>query len=185
MSRSNVYETKTIALLEPIAKQHGVKIYDVEYRKEGSDYILCAYIDKDGGVAISDCEAVSRSLTASLDEEDFIPDAYILEVSSPGLTRQLKKDIHLEMSIGKKVEIKTYRPYKATTNTTATFAEKSVKKTEKKTGKAKTATDEKLYLGWLDSFDENSITMKSEDGEIVFLRSDIAVIRLSFDFDSN
>ena len=100
MSRSEEYETKTEQLLAPIAEKCQVSVYDVEYVKEGSDYYLRAYIDKPEGVNIQDCENVSRALSDALDAEDFIPDAYILEVSSPGLGRALKKDKHLQASIG-------------------------------------------------------------------------------------
>ena len=90
MSKRETYENSTEKLLLPIVEKLGVEIYDVEYVKEGSDFYLRAYIDKPGGVDINDCEQVSRALSDALDEEDFIPDAYILEVSSPGLGRTLK-----------------------------------------------------------------------------------------------
>ena len=110
MSRREDYETRTEELLSPIAEAYGVSIYDVEYVKEGSNYYLRAYIDKPEGVNIQDCENVSRALSDELDRVDFIPDAYILEVSSPGLGRALKKDKHLTASIGEEVEIKLYKP---------------------------------------------------------------------------
>ena len=110
MSKRETYESKTETLLAPIAAANGVEIYDVEYVKEGADWYLRAYIDKPGGVNIQDCENVSRALSDALDVEDFIADAYILEVSSPGLGRTLKKDKHLEKSIGMQVELKTYKP---------------------------------------------------------------------------
>ena len=91
MSRKETYEGRTEELLAPIAKAAGVEIYDVEYVREGSDYYLRAYIDKPGGVDINDCERVSRILSDALDEKDFIQDAYILEVSSPGLGRASRK----------------------------------------------------------------------------------------------
>ena len=108
MSKRVTYEEKTEALLLPIVSPLGIEIYDVEYVKEGSDYYLRAYIDKPGGVNIIDCETVSRALSDALDRDDFIPDAYILEVSSPGLGRSLKKDKHLQKSIGEEVEIKVF-----------------------------------------------------------------------------
>jgi ribosome maturation factor RimP len=83
-------------------KANGVRIYDVEYVKEGSEYFLRAYIDRDGGVTIGDCENVSRALSDALDGADPIPDAYTLEVSSPGLGRSLTKDRHFSQSIGRK-----------------------------------------------------------------------------------
>ena len=96
MSKREDYESRTEELLAPIAEVNQVEIYDVEYVKEGSDYYLRAYIDKPEGVNILDCENVSRALSEALDKADFIPDAYILEVSSPGLGRTLKKDKHLQ-----------------------------------------------------------------------------------------
>ena len=105
MAKKN-YEERTEALLEPIVAAAGVSVYDVEYVKEGGEWYLRAYIDKPEGVNINDCETVSRALSDRLDEEDFIEDAYILEVSSPGLGRTLKKDKHLEKSIGQEVELK-------------------------------------------------------------------------------
>ena len=95
MSKRDNYEAKTEELLTPIVEQYGVSIYDVEYVKEGSDWYLRAYIDKPEGVNIQDCENVSRALSDALDREDFIEEAYILEVSSPGLGRTLKKDINM------------------------------------------------------------------------------------------
>lgn len=154
MSRREDYESKTETLLAPIAEENGVEIYDVEYVKEGSDWYLRAYIDKPEGVNIVDCENVSRALSDALDRDDFIPDAYILEVSSPGLGRTLKKDKHLAKSIGEEVEIKLFR-----------------------------AVDKcKEFAGVLDSFDEKQITILEGDAPRTFERSDIALIRLALDF---
>ena len=147
------YEARTEELLTPIAREQGVEIYDVEYVKEGADWYLRAYIDKPGGVNIQDCEAVSRALSDKLDEEDFIGDAYILEVSSPGLGRTLKKDRHLEKSLGQEVEIKTYKPIEGN----------------------------KEFAGTLKSFDSSTITIVNGE-EMVFQRSDVALIRLALDF---
>ncbi len=154
MSRREDYETRTETLLQPIVEKYEVEIYDVEYVKEGSDYYLRAYIDKPEGVNITDCEQVSRALSAALDKEDFIPDAYILEVSSPGLGRSLKKDKHLLKSIGQEVEIKLFK-----------------------------AIDKcKEFSGILDSFDSNSITILENEVPRTFERSQIALIRLALDF---
>lgn len=148
------YEARTEELLAPIAQAQGVEIYDVEYVKEGANWYLRAYIDKPEGVNIQDCEAVSRALSDVLDKEDFIEEAYILEVSSPGLGRTLKKDRHLEKSLGKEVEIKTYKPI-----------EKS-----------------KEFSGTLKAYDSNTVTIAIGDGEMVFARGDVALIRLALDF---
>lgn len=154
MSRRADYESKTEALLMPIAQRWGVSIYDVEYVKEGSEYYLRAYIDKPEGVTIQDCENVSRALSDELDREDFIPDAYILEVSSPGLGRTLKKDRHLEKSLGAEVELKTYKP----------------------------VDKQKEFSGILKAFDKETITIETEGSGHVFQRSEVALIRLAFHF---
>ncbi len=154
MSKRDTYESKTEALLLPIAEANGVEIYDVEYVKEGADWYLRAYIDKEDGVNINDCENVSRALSDALDKEDFIEDAYILEVSSPGLGRTLKKDKHLEKSLGEQVEIKTYKPIEKC----------------------------KEFEGELKAYDADTITVETENGEMVFAKSDVALIRLAFDF---
>lgn len=154
MSKHDTYETKTEALLQPIIETYQVEIYDVEYGKEGSDWYLRVYIDKPGGVNIIDCENVSRALSEQLDKEDFIADAYILEVSSPGLGRSLKKDKHLEKSLGEEVELRTYKPI-----------DKS-----------------KEFVGILKAYDKQTVTITIEEKEKVFERADIALIRLTFDF---
>ena len=158
MSKREKYEEKTEKLLIPIAEANQVEIYDVEYVKEGSDFYLRCYIDKEGGVDINDCERVSRVLSDELDREDFIEDAYILEVSSPGLGRTLKKDKHLNRSLMQEVEIRTYKPVNGS----------------------------KEFTGMLKSFDESTVTIEAVSAkgteEMVFARKDIAVIKLAFDF---
>ena len=155
MSKREFYEARTEELLKPIVEAVGVEIYDVEYVKEGSDFYLRCYIDRDGGVNIQDCETVSRALSDQLDAEDYIEDAYILEVSSPGLGRPLKKEKDYIRSMGKEVEIRTYRAINR----------------------------EKEFYGILSAYDENTVTIKTEDGtEMTFEKSDIALIRLAFDF---
>ncbi len=154
MSRRDDYEAKTEALLTPIAQANGVEIYDVEYVKEGADWYLRAYIDKPEGVNIIDCENVSRALSDALDKADFIPDAYILEVSSPGLGRTLKKDKHLQKSIGEEVEIKLFKPIDKC----------------------------KEFAGVLTGFDEKQITILEGEISRTFERSEIALIRLALDF---
>ncbi|MCI8358366.1 MAG: ribosome maturation factor RimP [Lachnospiraceae bacterium] len=154
MSKRGNYEAETERLLAPIAQRCGVEIYDIEYVKEGSDWYLRAYIDKPEGVNINDCENVSRALSDELDREDFIEDAYILEVSSPGLGRTLKKDKHLAKSIGEEVEIKTYKPIEK----------------------------QKEFQGVLKAFDTETVTIETENAEKIFARNEIALIRLAFHF---
>ncbi len=153
MSKKENYEARTEELLLPIAEANQVEIYDIEYVKEGGDWYLRAYIDKEGGVTINDCEAVSRTLSDALDAEDFVEDAYILEVSSPGLGRLLKKDKHFSRSLMEEVEIKTYKP----------------------------VSGGKEFSGRLAAFDDRTITILPEEGgELVFDRSDVAAVRLAF-----
>lgn len=154
MSKREDYEARTEELLTPIAGANGVEIYDVEYVKEGSDYYLRAYIDKPEGVTILDCENVSRALSEALDRADFIPDAYVLEVSSPGLGRTLRKDRHLEKSIGSEVEIKLFKPLEG----------------------------QKEFAGTLERYDAETVTITEETGERTFPRKEIALIRLALDF---
>lgn len=154
MAKRDTYESRAEEILQPIVEANGCEIYDVEYVKEGSEYYLRAYIDKEGGVNIVDCENVSRAFSEKLDEVDFISEAYILEVSSPGLGRALKKDRHLEKSIGEAVELKTYKPIDR----------------------------QKDFEGILKSFDKDTITIETEEKELVFAKADIAIIRLALDF---
>ena len=109
MTKREEYESRTEKLMLPIVEEMNFELVDVEYVKEGGNYFLRAYIDKEGGITINDCETVSRRLSDLLDEADFIPDSYILEVSSPGLGRPLKKDKDFARSIGKKVEIRLFQ----------------------------------------------------------------------------
>ena len=154
MAKARDYEARTEELLTPIAEANGCSVYDVEYVKEGSEWYLRCYLDKPEGVNIIDCENVSRALSAKLDEEDYISSAYILEVSSPGLGRTLKKDKHLSKSIGEEVEIRTYKPI----------------------------NKQKEFEGILKAFDSDTVTIQTEHEELVFNRADIALIRLTLDF---
>lgn len=155
MSQKNIYEEKTTEYIMPILEKKGFELYDVEYVKEGQDYYLRAYIDKPEGITINDCVEVSREMNEILDEKDYIKDAYIFEVSSPGLGRQLKKDIHFEKSIGEKVEIHTFA---------------------KKDGL-------KEFEGILLEFDSDSITIINEnDQKMKFDRKGISLVKLSIDF---
>ena len=109
MARREEYEERTEKLLGPILEENHFELVDVEYVKEGGSWYLRAYIDKPGGITVDDCEIVNRALGDLLDEEDFIEDSYILEISSPGLGRPLKKERDFARSLGEEVEIRTYR----------------------------------------------------------------------------
>ena len=155
MSRREQYEQQTEELLEPIVTGHGFELVDVEYVKEAGTWYLRAYIDKPGGITVDDCEIVSREFSDILDEKDYIEDAYIFEVSSPGLGRPLKKEKDFKRSMGEEVEIRTYR-----------------------------AIDrQKEFTGILKAYDNDTVTIAYEDDtEQVFNKSDIALIRLALDF---
>ena len=154
MSKRELYEQKTEQLLTPIVEEYGFELVDVEYVKEGSTWYLRSYIDKPGGISIDDCEKVSRRLSDLLDQEDFIEDAYIMEVSSPGLGRPLKKEKDFRRSLGEEVEIRTYRMI----------------------------DKQKEFTGILKAYDKETVTIETAEGELVFNRPDIALIRLAFDF---
>ena len=155
MSKKENYEQKTEEILLPITEEYGFELVDVEYVKEGSTWYLRAYIDKPGGIDINDCEKVSRRQSDLLDEKDYIEDAYILEVSSPGLGRPLKKEKDFKRSMGEEVEIRTYRMI----------------------------DKQKEFTGVLTGYDADTVTIAMEDEtEKTFDRSDIALIRLAFDF---
>ena len=162
MTRRETYEAKTEELLQPlvdamlmpIVEAKGFELVDVEWVKEGANWYLRAYIDKPGGIAVDDCEVISRALSDKLDEEDYIEDSYILEVSSPGLGRPLKKDKDFQRSIGKEIEVRTFR-----------------------------AIDkQKEFTGILKEFNKDSFTIVIEDNEMTFQRSETALVRLAFDF---
>lgn len=111
MSYKENYEIRTEELLCNFAEENGLEIVDVEFIKEGPNWYLRIYIDKPGGVLITDCEKLSRYIDPILDQENFISQQYILEVSSPGLTRPLKKDKDFERHIDKFIELKLFKTY--------------------------------------------------------------------------
>ena len=138
------------SLAEPVCVENGCALWDVEYIREAGQWYLRVYIDKDGGVAISDCEAVSRALDPILDEKDPIPGSYIFEVSSAGAERQLKRPSDFERFMCSYVEVRLYRP---------------------KDGR-------KEYTGHLTAYDDGDVTIETAGGKITFEKSEIAVVRL-------
>lgn len=103
-------EKKIFEELEPIINGLNISLYDVIYEKEGKDFYLRIFIEKDGGVDISDCENVNNAINDILDEKDFIKGHYYLEVSSAGLEKTLRLDKHFENNIGNKIQISLYKP---------------------------------------------------------------------------
>lgn len=155
MAKKEVIEARTEKLVMPIIEDNNFELVDVEYVKEGANNFLRVYIDKEGGITVNDCELASRQLEVLLDKEDFIPNAYILELSSPGLGRPLKKEKDFARSIGKEVDVKLY----------------------------KQINKQKEYTGVLVNYDNDKIILQLEDEETIEIpRKIIALIRLAFDF---
>lgn len=155
MTKREMYEARTEEFLLPLVDKHHFELVDVEFVKEGANWYLRAYIDKEGGIAVDDCEVISRILSDWLDKEDFIDDSYILEVSSPGLGRPLKKEQDFARSIGKEVDIRLYRPREK----------------------------QKDFTGTLVEYNKDTVTIELEDeSRETFERREIALIRLAFDF---
>ena len=125
-------EERVEELIKDKIENIGYDLYDVEYAKEGPNYYLRIFIDSENGIDLNDCEKVSNEINEKLDEADYIKEQYYLEVSSPGVERILRKDRHLEQSIGKQVEVKLF------------------KKDEK---------GSKNYIGELKKFDEETVTI--------------------------
>ena len=135
MSRKEIYEQKTESFIQPIVDKYHFELVDVEYVKEGSDWYLRAYIDKEGGITVNDCEMVAREMNEILDREDYVEDSYIFEVSSPGLGRPLKKEKDYIRSMGKELEIRTYRSMNGS----------------------------KEFYGVLTGYDDDTVTIQTED----------------------
>ena len=154
MSRKEIIEKKTEGLLVPLCAELGFEPVDVEFVKEGTDQILRAYIDKPGGIRIDDCENLSRRLEVLLDRDDFIDEAYVLEVSSPGLLRPIRKDKDFVRNLEKDVEMKLF----------------------------KAEHGEKEWIGVLKAFDEQTVTLLAEGGELGFARDNISLLRPYVDF---
>lgn len=155
MARREEYEARAEQFLTKLLAEYQFELVDVEYVKEAGSWYLRAYIDKEGGITVDDCETVSRRFSDWLDQEDFIEESYIMEVSSPGLGRPLKKDKDFERSLGEEVEIRLYKP----------------------------RNKQKEFTGILKAYDKDTVTIETEDGaEEAFTRAEIALIRLAFDF---
>ncbi|MDO4621836.1 MAG: ribosome maturation factor RimP [Eubacteriales bacterium] len=152
--RTEDIEKKAEELLLPLLEKLHYEFVDLEYVKEAGNWYLRAYADKEGGITVDDCEVISRAFEVKLDEGDFIEDAYILEVSSPGLGRPLKKERDYVRAEGEEIEIRTYR----------------------------SINREKEFTGILKAWDKDTVTIHRDEEDLVFERKDIALIRMAFDF---
>ncbi len=147
---------RVYALAEPIATECGVSLWDVRYEKEGSGMFLRIILDKpDDYITIDDCENVSRALSDKLDEEDFIPDSYHLQVSSPGIDRALRTPEHFAAYLGKPVTLKLIRPFEG----------------------------QREFKGTLTDYHDGEITILCEGGELTALENECAFVRSDDGFD--
>lgn len=132
----------------------GYRVYDVMYVKEGKDNFLRIFIDNDKGISIDDCEKVNDAITDMLDEADLIKDQYFLEISSPGVERNIRKDKHFEESTGKEVNIKLFKPLE---------------------------NKEKEITGILKGFDKETVKIETDKNEeITIPRNNISSIKWAF-----
>lgn len=155
MSKRESYEKKAEALILPIINKNNYELVDIEFVREGSNWFLRAYVDKEGGFSVNDCEKVSREFSDLLDKEDFIEESYILEISSPGLGRPLKKDKDFERNMGEEVEVKLYKAFEG----------------------------QKEFSGILEAYDTETVTLGFENNtKKTFEKKNIALIRLAIDF---
>lgn len=147
-------EEKVEQLVKDPIEKLGYSLYDVEYVKEGPEYYLRIYIDKEYGIDLNDCEKVSNEINEILDKADYIKEQYYLEVSSPGIERKLRKDKHLEQNISKNVEIKLFK---------------------------KDNNGKKEYTGKLKAFNQEEIIIET-DKEITIERKNIAQIKTIYEW---
>ena len=142
------------AFAKPIVEEKGCQLWDVEYVREGSEYFLRLYIDKEGGVDINDCEAISRAVDPVLDEKDPIQESYHFEVCSAGLERALKRPGDFERFMGSPIMVKLYRPYNGL----------------------------KEIPGILRGYEEGRVTVESGKQTVTFEKSQVARVRLRVEF---
>ena len=137
-------------LAQPLAAELGLELWDVEYVREAGQWFLRVYIDKDGGVSINDCEALSKALDPVLDEADPIPDSYVFEVSSAGAERELKRPRDFEKFMGSAVEVRLY----------------------------KAVDGSKTWSGTLAGYEDGAVRLQTGDKEYVFEKAQVAKVRL-------
>ena len=142
---------KVWEIAEPLAKNLGLELWDIRFEKEGANWDLRVFIDKDGGVSIDDCVDMSHALDKPLDDEDPIEQSYCLEVSSPGVERELRRDAHFEKCIGQKIKIKLIRPLDG----------------------------QREFAGTLEGYDNGEISVRFDDGSgIIINKKEASHIKL-------
>jgi ribosome maturation factor RimP len=147
-------EEKVESLLQGKIEELGYELYDVEYAKEGKNYFLRIFINKENGIDLNDCEKVNDGITDLLDKADYIKEQYFLEVSSPGVERVLRKDKHLNSAMGEEIEVNLFKPI-----------------------------DKKKSLdGILTGYNEENITMICENDEISIERKNISLMKTKYNW---
>ncbi len=148
MAKSSVANTVS-ALVAPVVEELGYRLWDVEFAKEGADWHLTVTIDSDEGISIVDCERVHNAIDPLLDEADPIDTAYYLNVSSPGIERELRTDAHIMASLGERVEVKLFAAYDG----------------------------KKEYKGILSAFENGTLMITTDTGDIALSRTAVAKLR--------
>lgn len=150
-------EEKIENRVSPIIKDLGYNLYDVQYAKEGKDYFLRIFIEKENGdIDLDDCEKVNNAITDILDEDDYIKDQYFLEVSSTGVEKMIRKEKHLKENIGNLITIKLFKP----------------------------VDGEKEYVGKLKEYNENTLTIELEETDVELERKNISLIKKYYDWNN-
>ena len=147
-------EEKVEGVLQKPIEDLGYQLYDVEYSKEGKDYYLRVYIDKEEGIDLNDCEKVSNAINGLLDELDYLKEAYFLEVSSPGIERTLRKDKHFQEAIGEQVIVKLFKPVE----------------------------EKREWIGLLTQCDTNKIVLEIENHNLEIDRNNVAIVKIKCDW---
>lgn len=148
-------EEKVENLITKKVEELGYSLYDVQYAKEGKDYFLRIFIDKEDGIDLNDCEKVSNGINDLLDEADYIKEQYFLEVSSPGVERILRKDKHLKAALEKEIEVKLFKPLEG----------------------------KKELIGILKEFNNESITIVTDSNEKINIdRKNISLMKLKYNW---
>lgn len=149
--------SKVLEIITPFAEELGLDIWDVRFLKEGTDWYLRIFIDKEGGVSIDDCVDLTHAITKPLDDADPISQSYTLEVSSPGIERELVKDEHFERFIGSAIMMRLIRPIEKVRD----------------------------FSGTLEAYDDGRITVRLTDGsELTVLNKETSYVKLD-DFNMN
>lgn len=176
-------EEKVENLVKDKIENLGYSIYDVQYVKEGQEYYLRIFIEKENGsIDLNDCEKVNDAINDLLDSVDYIKDQYFLEVSSTGLEKILRKDKHLQDNIGSQIQIKLFKPIELQLENEE-MVEQNKKSKSKKNKKQNNKVKE--IQGKLKSFNENQIAIELEDNqELNIQRSNISIIKTVFDWNS-